>query len=153
MRKLTFLMAMALAVTPLACGEEEQEESPEGQISLTVEAFDFRFDPTTVVLDLGAPVELELANAGGVSHSFTAPDLDVEVVAEGGESATISFTAPSEPGAFDFFCKFHPDQMTGTVSVGGEPGEVPPAGEVGDGEEEDQEEDVEVEVEDEETDA
>ncbi len=147
MRRLALLAALILAVTPIAACAQDEEEPEEGQVSLTVEAFDFHFDPTTIVLDLGAPVELSLQNGGGARHSFTAPDLDVNVEADSGESSTISFTAPGEPGAFDFFCEYHPDEMTGTVSVGGEPGEVPPAGEVGEGEEEDEEEDVEVEVE------
>lgn len=150
MRRLLLLLIAAAAIAPVACADEE--EDPEGQISLSVEAFDFSFDPATVILELGAPVELEFSNGGDALHSFTAPDLDLEVEADGGDSATISFTAPAEPGAFDFFCKYHPDEMRGTISVGGEPGEVPPAGEVGEGEEEeDEEEDVEVEVETDET--
>lgn len=149
MQKLVLLVAAAVAITPIACAEEEDE--PVGQISLSVEAFDFHFDPATIVLELGAPVELEFSNAGSALHSFTAPDLDVEVEADGGDTIGVSFVAPGEPGAFDFFCKYHPDEMTGTISVGGDPGEVPPAGEVDDEEEVDEEEDVEVEVETEET--
>jgi hypothetical protein len=58
-------------------------------------------------------------NNGSVSHSFSSPDLDVEQVVGSSDSATVTFTAPAEPGSFDFFCKFHPDQMKGTISVGG----------------------------------
>jgi hypothetical protein len=42
----------------------------------------------------------------------------VETEAEGGESAEVSFTAPEE-GAVEFHCKYHPDQMTGEISVDG----------------------------------
>ena len=41
---------------------------------------------------------------------------DAEVEAEGGESATTTFTAP-ESGTVEFICKYHPDQMTGEISV------------------------------------
>ena len=90
-----------LMVGLTGCGEEE----PAGgngngggtTESVTVAAQDFAFDPDTLDLEAGTEVE-----------------------AAGGESASGSFTVPDS--TVDWFCKYHPDQMTGTINVGGAAG-------------------------------
>jgi plastocyanin len=102
-----------------ACGDDNGDGGGgEGSAAQTVDltAQNFAFDPSTIEVDAGAEVELTFNNEDDVEHSFTAEDLDVEVEAEGGESATTSFTAP-ESGTVEFICKYHPDQMTGELSV------------------------------------
>ena len=142
-----FAIVLVVASLALACGEEEE---PGGGVeeSMTIQAFDFYFDPTAISVGVGSEVTIELTNNGDVAHSFTATDLDVEVEASGAETASVTFTAPDEPGSYDFFCKFHPDEMQGTISIGGsdEPMEEQPEGE-------DEDEDVEVEVDTEEDDS
>ena len=135
--------SLLLALAGTACGEEQGNEPGISQ-SLSLEAFDNYFDPTSLAVEVGAEVTIEFDNAGSVSHSWTSPDLDAEVEASGGESAELTFTAPNEPGSYDFFCKFHPDEMQGTISVGGsdEPVEEEP-------QEGDEDEDVDVDVEEE----
>jgi plastocyanin len=86
--------------------------------SVELTAKDFSFDPTTIKVDPGAEVELTFNNEGEVEHSFTADDLDAEVEAEGGESASTTFTAP-DSGSVEFHCKYHPDKMKGTIEVTG----------------------------------
>ena len=54
----------------------------------------------------------------GLDETHTAtgdddPAIDAE--AEGGEEATVG--APDEPGTYDFHCRYHPDQMTGVLTV------------------------------------
>lgn len=146
--KLTRVIAVACVVMlgAVACGEEEDTDPSVSQ-ELTVEAFDYYFEPTSLSVQLGAEVTVELTNAGTVSHSWTATDLDVEVEAGSGEEASVTFVAPSEPGSYDFFCKFHPDEMQGTISVGGsdEPVEERPETE------DDEDVDVEVDTEEEDT--
>ena len=34
-----------------------------------------------------------------------------------GDTGTLTFTAPDEPGEIQFRCDFHPDVMTGTITV------------------------------------
>jgi plastocyanin len=119
MRKLVLLgAAMVLAVAP-ACGEGDEEPSSSVSQSAELEAFDYYFEPTSLLVELGAEVTIEFTNNGSVTHSFSAPDLDVEVEAGNGQDATVTFTAPDQPGSFDFFCKYHADEMTGTISIGG----------------------------------
>jgi hypothetical protein len=93
-------------------------------------------------VELGAEVTIEFTNNGSVSHSFSAPDLDVEVEAGNGQDATVTFTAPDQAGSFDFFCKYHADQMNGTISIGG--GDAPLEEDPDETDEDD--EDVEVDV-------
>jgi plastocyanin len=104
-----------------ACGDDGGNggggtENGGGSESVDLTAQDFAFDPATIEVDPGAEVELTFNNEDDVEHSFTAEDLDAEVEAEGGESATTTFTAP-DSGTVEFICKYHPDQMTGEISV------------------------------------
>lgn len=118
LRKAAALIGIAaLALAGASCGEDE--DSARQEQSFTVEAFDFYFEPTSLQFEPGAQVNLTLENGGGVAHSITVPDLDFEAEAQSGESIENSFVAPTTPGSLDFYCKFHPDEMTGTISIGG----------------------------------
>ena len=121
---MTVAVAAALLAITAACGGGEESDAGGGvEQTVELEAFDFYFEPTALAVELGAAVTVEFSNAGGVSHSFTAPDLDVEVEASNGADSDVTFTAPDQPGSLDFFCKYHPDEMKGTISIGG--GEAP----------------------------
>ena len=127
-RFFTFVAAVLLVLAACGGGGDENEPGAAVEESLTLEAFDFYFEPTSLTVGVGSEVTIDFTNSGEVAHSFTSTDLDVEVEANGAESASVTFTAPDEPGSFDFFCKFHPDDMQGTISVGGsdEPAEEEP---------------------------
>lgn len=110
--------ALLLAVAGVACGEDGEDSGGQEQ-SFEVEAFDYYFEPTSLQFEPGASVNLTLVNNGSVAHSVTIPDLDFEAEAQSGDTIENSFTAPTEPGSLDFYCKFHPDEMEGTISIGG----------------------------------
>ncbi|MDP9066936.1 MAG: cupredoxin domain-containing protein [Actinomycetota bacterium] len=112
------LVLVALSMLLAACGTEEEDTAAQEQ-SVTVEAFDNYYEQTTIALEPGAEATITLANGGGVAHSIDIPDLDFELEAQSGESPTSTFTVPNEPGTLDFYCKFHPDEMTGAVTIGG----------------------------------
>lgn len=150
-RRCLALAATILLVAAPACGEEGGSDAGSSITqTVEVEAFDYYFEPTALAVELNADVTIQFTNNGGVTHSFTAPDLDLEVEAGNGEEATVTFTVPNQAGSYDFFCRYHPDEMTGTISVGGsdEPLEEDPDGDDGD-----EDEDVEVEVDEDEDDA
>ena len=108
----------ALLALFAACGDPEDNDTAATQ-ALEVEVFDYYFEETQLLFDLGARVEIDLVNSGDNTHSFTADDLDIDVEVASGESTEVRFTVPDQPGIFDFYCKYHPDDMNGTISVGG----------------------------------
>ena len=124
MKILKTAAALLLAATLLvACGSDDAEpEGGGGGTAVDVIAADFAFKPTIVRVDPGEEVTLTLENQGEAEHSFTSEELDIEVEAEGGESAETTFTAPAEDGSFEFFCEYHPDEMRGELHVGNPPG-------------------------------
>jgi len=134
----------ALFALLTACGDPDDNDAAATQ-AVELEAYDFYFEETQLLFDLGARVEIDLVNAGENTHSFTADDLDIDVEVGSGESTEVRFTVPDQPGIFDFYCKYHPDDMNGTISVGGsdEPLDEEPE------DEPDDDADVEVDVDDE----
>jgi plastocyanin len=103
-----------------ACGKaDDANDSGGATISTAIEAYDFYFQPTTISADMGGTVKVEFTNNGENTHSFTAPDLDISTEVQSGESAEITFASPETPGTYDFYCKFHPEDMKGVISVGG----------------------------------
>ena len=115
--------AMILVVGLAACGDDDDSESGDtgseatGTASAgsgaTITAANIAFDPTE--LSVAAGETITLRNEDGVEHSFTIDDPEIDAEAEGGEEATVD--APDEPGTYDFHCRYHPDQMTGTLTV------------------------------------
>jgi plastocyanin len=133
---------MLVAVVAFGCGDEGDDTGAAVQNTLNVEAFDFYFEPTTLSVDVGAEVTIDFTNSGSVVHSWTSTDLDAEVEAGAGEESSLTFVAPAEPGSYDYFCEYHPDEMQGTISIGGSDEEVEEVPE----DEEDDDVDVDVDV-------
>lgn len=87
--------------------------------SVELEAYDFYFKQTSMQVGLGADINVAFTNNGEVTHAFVVPDLDLEIEAKSAEATEFTFQAPDEPGLLDFYCKYHPDDMNGTISIGG----------------------------------
>lgn len=115
--KITLLL-IAVALVAGACGEDDEDSGAQEQTA-SIDAFDTYFEPTSFQFEPGAEVTLTLQNGGEVAHTVTAPDLDFELEAQSGDTVDSTFTVPEEVGTFDFYCKFHPDEMKGTMSIGG----------------------------------
>jgi plastocyanin len=116
-------VALALALPLAGCGGSDDdggddssaaEERPSGPTS-DITAKDFAFDPSDVTLEAGREVTLVLTNEDSAEHNITAEDLDVDADAEGGETGQATITP--DAGSYDFHCKYHPDQMQGTITV------------------------------------
>jgi cytochrome c oxidase subunit 2 len=107
-----------------ACGDDEagSEDTGSGDSSasqsIELTASNFSYDKDSFEVEPGSEVEVTLTNEDDTEHTFSIEDPEVEVEAEGGESASGTFTAPEE-GSVEFFCEYHPDQMRGEVTVGG----------------------------------
>ena len=118
MKRLTLIVIVGLvAVLLAACGGGEAS-SPE-PTSVTVQGYDeFRFEPEDVSAEAGGEVTLTLENEGALEHSWVLVPENVDAVEAtqedaiagantgniaGGESATITFTAPPA-GTYTIVC-------------------------------------------------
>ena len=75
-----------------------------------------KFDKTSLEMQAGSQVKVEITNQDQVEHNFTFEAAEVDQDVEAGEDATATFTAPAA-GSYDFLCKYHPAAMKGTVTV------------------------------------
>jgi len=87
-----------------------------GETEIQLMASDFKFDKTSLDMQSGSQVKVELRNQGQAEHNFTFTEAGANQDVEAGEDATATFTAPAA-GSYQFFCKYHPSQMKGTVTV------------------------------------
>lgn len=78
-------------------------ETVEGARQVDVEAGELWFDPTTVEVTAGEPVNLRLVNTGDAFHDLTVPAADVVLAAEPGEETAGSVEFP-EAGRYEFYC-------------------------------------------------
>jgi plastocyanin len=103
-----------LAMVGAACGGNDDTGGDTGGGGPTVTAKDFQFDPTTVSVSSGETT-ITVQNEGAVEHSFTLDDDSATVDVEPGETQTVTVNVTADAG---FHCEYHPDQMTGTLTVG-----------------------------------
>ena len=74
------------------------------------------WDTTTLDLQSGTGYILEVSNKDNIEHNFTFAEANANQDIEGGEDAKVTFTAPAA-GSYQFFCKYHPAAMKGTITV------------------------------------
>jgi plastocyanin len=83
------------AATVVACAGEIVAHTIEARDDLT-------FTPNSITVKAGQTVELTLVNHGKLNHTFTAPDLNIEVQMPAGVTSRVTFSA-SNPGEYRFF--------------------------------------------------
>jgi plastocyanin len=105
--------------------------TPGGPIQVVMQ--DDSFDPDEPTAAAGSTAVFEITNEGNSLHNmhiageggeFTEdfcegggdPCSDPNQV-RGGETATLTWQVPPEPGDVDFRCDFHPEVMTGTITI------------------------------------
>ena len=95
---------------------------------------DIAFTQTELTVPAGAPVTVNLVNNGAAAHNFTIEELGVSSGDyAAGQTGTVEFTAPAEPGKYEYVCTIpgHREAgMVGTliVTAGAPPAEgAPPA--------------------------
>ena len=116
-RILSFKLIVASAILALtamllaACGSSAAHFTIEAKDNLT-------FAPDTITVKPGQTVELTLVNNGKLDHTFTAPDLNIEVILRAGETKQITFSAP-QMGEYQFHSATiqNLETMTGKIKV------------------------------------
>jgi plastocyanin len=85
----------------------------DGGAATTLVAADFEFQPTTLSVASGDSIDVE--NTGAVEHNLSVTDQDIAEDVDAGETITVEIAL--DAGTYDFFCEYHPEQMTGTLTV------------------------------------
>ena len=87
---------------------------------VTVEAGEFKLNPSEITVKKGEKVKLTFKNTGKFQHDYVISDLNVATKRiQPGEQETVEFT-PEEAGEFKFICSVgnHKEQgMVGTLTV------------------------------------
>lgn len=83
--------------------------------SIQIEQGNFYFEPTYVEGQPGETIEIEVVNAGSVTHTFTIEGEGIDLQLDPDQAETVEVTVP-ESGNLTFFCRFHVSQgMQGAV--------------------------------------
>jgi nitrite reductase (NO-forming) len=99
-------------------------EAPAEQINVSME--DNRFVPDSFTVQAGSRITFNLANAGLLPHNMHIATADgsydggavsdPELILGGG-TGTLTWTAPTARGIYNFRCDVHPVEMVGTITV------------------------------------
>lgn len=138
MKRLAFVLLMAVATVLAACGGTEPEGMPAVELSLT--ATDIAYDVNRLEVMAGQRVKLTLHNTGALEHDFSIMEMphtgevmaeemegegdghemtmdpEVHVAPPMGSSGSIEFT-PSTPGEYEFFCTVEGHKEAGMVGT------------------------------------
>ena len=87
-----------------------------GENELQLTAQGTAWNTTSFDLKASSSYTLEVTNKDSIEHNFTFAAGNANQDVEGGEDATVTFTAPAA-GSYPFFCKYHPTAMKGTITV------------------------------------
>ena len=128
MKKSIFIVLVVLALALSACGGGNKPST-----DLKVEFTDFAFTPDSWVIPAGQEITLTTTNAGAVVHEFVIMKLGTtvgedfgdededniywEVEAEAGQTLTITFTAPVDPGEYQIVCGTEGHFVAGMVGT------------------------------------
>ena len=91
------------SITPPAQNSKSAAGAAVKEFNVT--AFQFGFDPSTIVVNNGDIVRLKVTSRD-VTHGIAIRDFDVNEVIEPGKIATIEFTA-NKTGNFTFYCSVY----------------------------------------------
>lgn len=100
LRGVVFALALVLAVAAGAfTARAVLADPPPSRVILSVESLVFSSDALEVA---AGSIVVTVANTDAVAHTFTVPELDVDLDVAGSEARSITFEAP--PGTYRFEC-------------------------------------------------
>jgi len=122
----------AVSASPTS-GSSSPGSSPSPGGPLTVTLHDNRFDPNEITVQAGTTATIQIRNDGKTPHNMhiagPGGDFTEDFCAgtgdpcsnpnqvRAGQTATLTFQAPSSSGEVNFRCDFHPQEMTGKIKV------------------------------------
>ncbi len=112
---------------PSETGEPSETGGPGTNVAIVTPADNpLGYDPTEFTVPAGASVTIDYTNESNLPHDvqvFAGADNSsevlgaTEVITGPGAQSSMSFTAPSEPGDYFFWCSVHRSAMTGSYQV------------------------------------
>lgn len=107
---------LLVALAGVACSKDSSGggSTPAGG-GVTMGVKDFQFDPSTLAVKSGTTT-ITITNTGTVTHNFSLDDGTASQDIPAGETKTVTVTLSADA---TFHCKYHPTQMTGTLTVSG----------------------------------
>ena len=123
LKKYLALLIILIATSLSAC----QGNTPSTNIDL--ELSDFRMTPDRLIVPAGSEISLHVSNTGSITHDFTVMEIGAnvgdrydqedqnnvywEIEVRSGETMTVQFLSPDEPGTYQIVCS-----MPGHVQAG-----------------------------------
>ncbi len=105
-----------LSVFLAGCGNGGGLTNASNPGGITITEHDFFFDYSNLDVTAG-PAVARLMNAGSVAHTFTIPELKVDLELKPGESTVIDLEG-RPTGDYMWFCRFHQDRgMKGSLTI------------------------------------
>lgn len=95
-----------------------EDDSMMGEaMQIEVEGGSYYFDPDVITVEAGQEVTITL-NSMDMMHDFVIDELDVATeVVPGGETGSVTFTAPDKPGEYEFYCSVGNHRAQGMVGT------------------------------------
>ena len=94
-------------------------DAVDGADEITLEATEMAFDPASVEVTAGEPVNLTVTNTGQAFHDLTIDELDLQIDVDSGQTVTAGLEI-DEPGEYVYYCSVpgHASAgMQGTLTV------------------------------------
>jgi plastocyanin len=90
--------------------DAHQTDHVSGDTSVEVEAEDeedqFYFKPSTIIGTAGQSIVIAVQNEGGVEHTFTIDDQDIDVSLSPEQVREVTVTFP-DSGSVEYYCRIH----------------------------------------------
>ena len=105
-RRFIFLIAIVslLTLALAACGGGSSGGGGSSPLNVSMTATEFKYDPNVINASPGQTINLTVKNVGTVQHTWVFDQEHIKLTMDPGQSASKTFTAPTAPGTYQFYC-------------------------------------------------
>ncbi len=104
-RRIIFLIVVVslLSLALAACGGGSSSGG-NAALNVSMTATEFKYDPNVINASPGQTINLTVKNIGSVQHTWVLDQGNIKLTIDPGKSETKTFTAPTAPGTYQFYC-------------------------------------------------